>query len=104
MRSIMQEDPEVCYLCGKPAGATPQGGMDCLEWHHVFEGNPDRKLSEKYGLKIRLHALTCHREGPKSVHKNSNVYRKTMEDGQKAFEKKHGSREDFYRIFRKNYL
>lgn len=64
MRSIMQEDPEVCYLCGKPSGATPQGGMDCLEWHQIFEGNPDRKLSVKYGLKIRLHALTCHREAP----------------------------------------
>ena len=104
MRSIMQEDPDICYLCGRPAGATPFGMMDSLEWHHVFEGNPDRKLSEKYGLKVRLHALTCHREGTGSVHKNSQVYQEMMAAGQKAFEKEHGSREDFMRIFRKNYL
>lgn len=104
MKSIMQDDLDVCYLCGRPAGATPAGMMDSLEWHHVFEGNPDRKISEKYGLKVRLHALTCHREGRGSVHKNSKVYREMMEAGQRAFEEVHGSREDFNRIFRKNYL
>lgn len=104
MRSIMQEDPDICYLCGKPAGATPQGYMDRLEWHHVFEGNPDRKLSERYGLKVRLHGITCHREGPGSVHKNRRVYLAVMAAGQKAFEQEHGTREDFVRIFRKNYL
>ena len=104
MKSIMQEDDELCYLCGRPAGATQFGGMDSLEWHHVFEGNPDRKLSEKYGLKVRLHALTCHREGTESVHRNRRVYMELMAAGQKAFEERHGSREDFMRIFRKNYL
>ena len=104
MRSIMQEDPDICYLCGRPAGAAPSGAMDSLEWHHVFEGNPDRRLSERYGLKVRLHALTCHREGAGSVHKNRKVYIGLMKEGQRAFEREHGSREDFMRIFRKNYL
>lgn len=46
-KSIMQQDDNECYLCGA------NGTMDHLHWHHVF-GGPNRKLSERYGLKVRI--------------------------------------------------
>ena len=44
-KSILQEDDEICFLCG---------GWGACEWHHIF-GGANRKLSEKYGLKVRVH-------------------------------------------------
>lgn len=98
MDSIMQEK-DVCYLCGS-SGIDDMCG---LEQHHVF-GGPNRKLSERYGLKVYLCGEKCHRNGPQAVHRNrmTNLAIKTA--GQKAFEKYHGTREDFRRIFGRNYL
>lgn len=70
-KSIMH-DGMTCFLCGA------NGSMDHLHWHHIF-GGPNRRWSEKYGLKVRL----C---------------------GQKAFEEYHGSREEFQQIFGRNWL
>ena len=75
MKSIVQENWQECYLCGRNRTADPCG----LEEHHIFEGNPGRKLSEKY------------------------VRRTVQAAGQKAFEKVHGTREDFYRLFGRYY-
>lgn len=103
MRSIMQDDMSVCYLCGKGPYWNKNGVYERLEEHHVFNGNPDRKLSEKYGLKVYLHGAECHRDGASSVHKNKAIKEKLQAEGQAAFERVHGKREDFYRIFRKYY-
>ena len=99
MKSIVQENWQECYLCGRNRTADPCG----LEEHHSFEGNPGRKLSEKYGLKIHICGERCHRNGAESVHKNKLVRRTVQAAGQKAFEKVHGTREDFYRLFGRYY-
>jgi hypothetical protein len=44
MKSIMQRDIEHCYICGGRA----------TEEHHCIYGTANRKLSEKYGLKVYM--------------------------------------------------
>lgn len=61
-------DWDFCYLCGRNHTADPCG----LETHHVF-GGPNRKYSERYGLKVRLCGERCHRNGANSVHRNHQV-------------------------------
>ncbi len=96
-KSIMQQDDRYCYLCGA------NGTCDNLHWHHVF-GGANRKLSEKYGLKVRLCGQKCHENGPDAVHKNIKINRAIQAAGQEAFEAVHGTREDFMKIFGRNYL
>lgn len=104
MRSIIQEDREHCYLCGKPAYWREDGLYERIEEHHVFFGNPRKKLSEKYGLKVYLHGDGCHRNGKDSPHKNRIIADMLRAAGQKRFEEVHGSREEFVEVFGKNYL
>ena len=47
MKSIMEpKGCKTCYACGRE-------GID-LEVHHIFYGTANRRLSEKYGLKVHL--------------------------------------------------
>lgn len=96
-RSILQKDRTYCYRCGA------NGVMDALQCHHIF-GGANRKLSEHYGLKVWLCGQQCHENGPESVHRNRKTDLALKEDGQRAFEQAHGTREDFRRIFGKSYL
>ena len=85
----------VCWECE----CTPQQ----LEEHHVFNG-PNRRNSEKYGLKVYL-CYVCHRDNKLGVHGcNTELRERLQQAGQQAFENKIGSREDFMKIFGKNYL
>lgn len=93
MKSILQKE-KVCFLCGARVG---------LEEHHIF-GGANRKWSEKYGLKIYLCGIKCHREGEKSAHRCKETADSLHRLGQIAFEGRHGSRADFMQIFGKNYL
>ncbi len=91
-KSVMNSRKGFCYLCGRE-GAT--------EEHHIF-GGPNRKLSEKYGLKVYLcHA--CHRTGQDAVHVSAETMARLRKAGQAAFERSH-DRESFMRIFGKNYM
>lgn len=99
MKSIMQQDEDKCYLCGERANYND--GQ--LENHHVFYGKGNRPISEKYGLKVKLHGFKCHREGPNSVHKNKLVRRALEEAAQKKFEETH-TREEFRKKFGINVL
>ena len=92
-------DWDFCYLCGRNYTADPCG----LETHHLV-GGPNRKYSERYGLKVRLCGERCHRNGANSVHRNLQVNLSLKAAGQKAFESRHGTHEDFMRIFGKNYI
>jgi hypothetical protein len=93
-KSILQQDDDVCFLCG---------GYGATEWHHIF-GGANRKKSEHYGLKVRLHH-DCHNEPPEGVHFNKEKMQYLHEEGQKAAIKKYGwSIDEFRRIFGKNYL
>lgn len=100
MKSIMQQDKTHCYICG----GLPNFTDGALEEHHVFFGAGRRKLSEKYGIKIYIHANKCHRNGSQAVHVNADVRRKTEIAGQEAFEEIHGTRKEFMQIFGRNYL
>lgn len=95
MKSIMQKDKECCYLCGQ----LPNYMDGLLEEHHVFGGNPNRRKSEKYGLKVYLHGIKCHREGKGSVHRNKETRRRIQMDAQRRFEEIHGDREKFRKEF-----
>ena len=87
-------DGESCYLCGR------NGCGDPLEWHHVFGGS-NRKLSEKYGLKVRLCGNRCHNGGKNSVHMNKEVREELQAKVQEIFEETYD--EDFFTLFGKNY-
>ena len=101
MKSIIQEDREHCFICGRNAHADYFG----LEEHHCFEGYGRRALSEKYGLKIYICGDRCHRNGKDSVHKNAKVDRAVKRVAQKVAMRKYGwSIEQFIEKFRKNYL
>ncbi len=91
-KSILQEDDNICFLCS---------GWGACEWHHIF-GGANRKLSEHYGLKVRLHH-NCHNEPPNGVHHNKQVIDTLRETGQTAFNQAYPEL-DFIKIFGVNYL
>lgn len=92
MQSIIQENKE-CFFCK----ATQN-----LECHHIFGGTSNRKNSEKYGLKVWL--CNKHHTGSNdSVHHNKKMADTLKQIGQEAFEK-NGTRQEFMKIFGRNYL
>ena len=101
MKSIIQQNRKVCYLCEKIYGRTYE--REDLEEHHVFPGN-NRKNSEKYGLKVYL-CPECHQFGPEAVHKMPNQgYDLLLKQIAQAKFKKMNPELDFISIFGKNYL
>ncbi len=93
-KSIIQEKKE-CYV-GK--------STLWLECHHIFEGTANRRLSEKYGLKIYL----CHRhhnELPDGIHYDPFLRDRVKQTAQKIFmEYYHKTKEEFIEIFGKSYI
>lgn len=92
MKSIIQNE-KVCYISGSTVG---------LEEHHIFYGTANRRLSEKYGLKIWLSAY-WHRDYVNGIHFNKELDTKVKKIAQARFEETH-TREEFIRIFGRNYL
>ena len=90
-KSIMQTD-RACYFCGRLTG---------LEKHHVFAGNANRLISEKYGLWVFL----CHEHhtGQEGAQYDKEKNRLLKQDAQRAFEKLH-PRSMWMDLIRKNYL
>ena len=93
-KSILQTEKE-CYFCGT---------VILLEEHHVFNGNPNRSLSEKYGLKVWLcHAH--HNEPPYGVHFNVDARRRLQASAQQKAMEHYGWDVDTFRSkFGKSYL
>lgn len=91
MRSILQEDTDYCFICGRYG----------TEIHHVFFGNPNRKWSEKYKCVIGL----CyeHHRGNNGVHFNRELDMKLKRMAQERFIEAYPE-QDFLAIFGKNYL
>ncbi len=81
-----------CYICGTRAN---------LHKHHVFNGYANRSLSEKFGLWVWLCA-EHHNMSNNSVHMNKEMDLNLKRESQEIFEKTH-TREEFMRIFGKNY-
>lgn len=87
-----------CWLCGR------NGNVDPLDKHHIF-GGPNRKLSEKYGLVVYLCHDRCHENGVYAVHRCKETADLLHRCGQrKAMHDQGWTKEDFIRIFGKNYL
>lgn len=92
MRSIIQTDTDKCFLCRNAFGT---------DWHHIF-GGPNRKLSEKDGLKIRV-CRACHEE----IHEGRSSKRlmdSLHELGQVQYEAHGHTREEFMARYGRNYL
>lgn len=92
MKSIIQQS-NGCFFCGSTG---------LLEEHHIFFGNPRRKISEKNGFKVNL-CPYCHRIDGVSPHKNRNNDLMLKRLCQREFEKTH-SREEFIKLVGRNYL
>ena len=79
-----------CYICGRRADHT----------HHVFEGIGRRKLSDIYGLTVRLCA-ECHT----NVHHRPRDYLWLKAEYQKKAMKENGwTTEEFIKKFGRNYI
>lgn len=91
-KSILQdyELEQYCWNCGINRN---------LQEHHCLNGTANRKLSEKYGLKVLL-CERCHRE----VHLGDGALQKTLRQlAQKTFEREHGHAE-YMKVFGVNFL
>ena len=74
-----------------------------MERHHIF-GGARRKLSEKYGLVIYLCGESCHRNGKYSAHRNAEIANFLHREGEKMALAQGMTREEFIKIFGKDYL
>ena len=92
MKSIIQEQRE-CYVCKTTYN---------LHEHHIFEGTANRKLSEKYGMKICL-CGKHHNLSNEGIHFNKKLDLAVKQLAQKKFEETYKEL-NFIKIFGKNYL
>lgn len=87
MRSIMHNKAaKTCYLCMMLHSDYTEKRV--LHEHHVFFGTANRRLSEKYGLKVYL-CVEHHETGKEAVHQNRDVRIRLEKEGQKAFEREY---------------
>ena len=101
MRSIMHsKDDRTCFAC--MILRQDYSEKPYLEEHHVFGGTANRKLSEKYGLKVYLEP-SCHRFGEDAVHVNRFVSDMVKTHAQRIFQEKYPEL-NFRNIFGKNYI
>lgn len=91
MESIIQIHKE-CFMCHRTGD---------LHSHHIFGGS-NRKWSEKYGLKIWL-CPEHHNMSDNGIHFNKALDLQIKQIAQREFEDTY-TREEFMRIFGKNYL
>lgn len=103
MKSIFGYDAKEryssCYLCEKLHN---DSSTKLTDMHHMICGPANRKLSEKYGLKVRL-CIPHHTAGPEAVHLNHEMMEILQKDAQRAFEE-HYPNLFFREIFGINYL
>ena len=93
-RSIISEERR-CFICGS---------HQWIEIHHIFSGVANKKLSEKYGLKVPL-CHYCHNEPPNGVHFNKEIRHKLQAYAQKKAMKRYGwDMETWRSLFGRNYL
>ena len=91
MDSILQDEKK-CYICGRVRN---------LQSHHIVFGNPGRKNSELYGLKVWL--CMDHHTGDIGVHQDINLDRYLKRIAQTEFERRF-SHEKWMEVFGRNYL
>ncbi len=92
MKSIMQEDTDYCFFCGKYG----------TEIHHCLYGTANRKLSDKYGLVVGL--CYNHHRGRLGIHNgNRELDIMLKQIAQTRFRQVYPDK-DFLAVFGKNYL
>lgn len=93
VKSIITDDFEHCYLCGRPA--------ECV--HHMLPG-AKRKASDRLGLVVPL-CNDCHTTGPNAVHSSGgvNILNDLKRIAQSIYEETH-SRDHWMMNVGKNYL
>lgn len=87
--SVFSNDTKKCYLCGSTYKLT---------WHEIYSGK-NRQNSMKNGLCLRL-CLNCHSREQENSQFNDYWHKQ----GQLYWEEFIGSREEFIKVFRRNYL
>ena len=87
--SVFSNDTKRCYLCGSTYKLT---------WHEIYSGK-NRQNSMKNGLCLRL-CLNCHSKEQEDSQFNDYWHKQ----GQLYWEENIGSREEFIKVFRRNYL
>lgn len=87
--SVFSNDTERCYLCGSTYKLT---------WHEIYSGK-NRQNSMKNGLCLRL-CLNCHSKEQEDSQFNDYWHKQ----GQLYWEENIDSREEFIKVFRRNYL
>lgn len=87
--SVFSNDTERCYLCGSTYKLT---------WHEIYAGK-NRQNSMRYGLCLRL-CLNCHSKEQENDQFNNYWHKQ----GQLYWEKNIGTREEFIKVFKRNYL
>ncbi len=93
MDSILQGDTRECSLTG---------ATDGLHRHHIYFGNPNRKISEANGLWVWLR-WDWHNGAEYGVHFNRDLDLRLKRECQAKYEETH-SREDFQQLIGKSYL
>ena len=91
-KSIISNYPE-CIVCRTTKN---------LHRHHIFFGTANRELSEEWGCWVYL--CSRHHTGNHGVHFNKSFDLTLKRMCQDKFEEELGTREDFIRIFGRNYL
>lgn len=92
MKSLF-DNQKRCYICLAKAN---------IHKHHIY-GAANRSNSEKWGEWVYLCAYH-HNGSDKGVHFNSSLNSYFKAEGQRKFESRLGTREDFVKIFGRNYL
>ena len=92
MKSILSDERK-CYICGSTFN---------VEKHHIFFGNPLRKISDKHGFFVWLCSYH-HRDSKEGVHGNRETDLMLKRKCQSVYEEKH-SRQDWLKIIKRNYL
>ena len=80
-----------CFVCGSPH----------VEVHHILYGTANRKISDKFGYIVPL--CQEHHRGNTGVHFDKTLDIRLKQLAQEHYEKNHGRREDFIRIFGRSY-
>lgn len=94
LTSVFTDDMDTCILTGSPY----------IERHHIFSGNPNRKLSEQYGFVVPLR-YDLHPNGARANQKYAKQIDEHLKKmAQTYFEDHYGSREKFISIFGKSWL
>lgn len=92
MDSILQEDMNYCYKCGRYG----------TEIHHCLYGTANRKLSDRYGLVVGL--CYNHHRGKQGVHNgNRELDMELKQYAQRRFQEVYPDVE-FLAVFGRNYL